>query len=188
MTVYARSDVASVTISTAHGGCGSVHSRPAPGGEPVQTWALDCPPCEDILRKDSLWGSSATSIPETPDEVAIRESNEKRTTRQQQERNVEVMEKLGALPEALRNIGPDMAQALVAALSTILPALQAQSGTQSAPQDTPQSEVQDEPEDAPTDIEGLSTQELKDLAKRLGVPVRRSRDDQLAALKERFRK
>jgi hypothetical protein len=193
MTVYARSDVASVALSAAHGGCGKSHSRPAPGGEPVEVWGLTCPSCEDHLRSDSLWSSTATSIPETPDEVASREANEKRTSREQQERNVDVMEKLGTLPDAMRAIGPDMAQALLAALAPFLAAAQNASPAPSAvPLMTPEpegdAESTSEPEDAPRDIESLSTQELKDLAKRLGLPVRRSREDQMATLKEHFKR
>lgn len=187
MTVYARSDVASVALSAAHGGCGKTHTRPAPGGEPVKVWALTCPSCEDHLRSDSLWGSTPTSIPETPDEVAAREANDKRSAREQQERNVEVMEKLGELPNALRNLGPDMAQALIAALAALQNATPAPAAAaQSAPE--PQDEPSDETgaRDAPTDLDELSTAELKDLAKARGVPVRRSREDQISALKEHF--
>lgn len=191
MTVYARSDVASVALSAAHGGCGNVHTRPAPGGEPIETWGLTCPSCEDHLRHDSLWASTATSIPETPDEVQAREANEKRTSREQQERNVDVMEKLGTLPDAMRSIGPDMAQALLAALAPFIAAAQAipqapamASLTASEPEDEVPSARQ--PEDAPTDIESLSATELKELAKNYGLPVRRSREDQLNDLREHF--
>jgi len=188
MTVYARSDVASVALSAAHGGCGKSHTRPAPGGEPVKLWELTCPSCEDHLRSDPLWGTTPTTVPETPDEIAAREANDKRTTREQQERNVEVMEKLSGLPDALRNLGPDMAQALIAALAVL------QQNTPPAPSAAPQSapEPQDEPSDetdardAPTDLEELSTADLKELAKARGIPVRRSREDQIAALKEHF--
>lgn len=190
MTVYARSDVASVVLSAAHGGCGVVHTRPAPGGEPVRLWELTCPSCEDHLRSDPLWGATLTSIPETPDEVAAREANDKRTAREQQERNIDVMEKLGSLPDALRNLGPDMAQALIAALAAI------QQNTPLAPPAAPQSAPKPPPapqdgatvQDAPTDLEQLSTQELKDLAKRNGLPVRRSREDQITTVQEHFAK
>jgi len=79
MTVYARNDLASVTISPAHGGCGNAHSRPAPGGIPAAVWKLDdCPQCEDHLRHDPLWSSTAAEIPETYDETKQREDFEKR--------------------------------------------------------------------------------------------------------------
>lgn len=78
MTVHARSDVASITVSAAHGGCGRVHTRPAPGGNPVPLWSLDCPQCEDFLRSDPLWASNVSEVPETPDEVTAREDFDKR--------------------------------------------------------------------------------------------------------------
>ncbi len=78
MSVYARSDLASVTVSAAHGGCGEVHVRPAPGGVPVQPWALDCDVCSDYLRSDSHWAVTPSEIPETHDETKSREDFEKR--------------------------------------------------------------------------------------------------------------
>lgn len=116
MSVWARSDVAAITISPDHGGCGRTHSRPAPGGNPVPVWELNCHGgCEDHLRNNSLWSATPETIPETPDEIAARESNEKRTQRDQQTRNVEVMEKLGNLPQGMAEamfavFGPLLAQ------------------------------------------------------------------------------
>jgi hypothetical protein len=78
MTIHARSDIAAVTISAAHGGCGKTHARPAPGGNPVALWSLDCPACEDHLRSDGLWSSTVSEIPETHDEKLAREDFEKR--------------------------------------------------------------------------------------------------------------
>ena len=53
MSVWARSDVASITVSKGHKGCGQIHVRPAPGGRPVDVWQLDCPGgCEEFLRTD----------------------------------------------------------------------------------------------------------------------------------------
>lgn len=79
MSLWARSDLASVSVSaTAHGGCGEIHVRPAPGGKPVQPWKLDCPACEDHLRHDSHWSVTASEIAETHDEKVAREDFEKR--------------------------------------------------------------------------------------------------------------
>lgn len=78
MSVYARADLASVTVSSAHGGCGLVHSRPAPGGNPVAVWKLDCSACEKYLRQDPLWSATVSEIPETPDQKLTREDWEKR--------------------------------------------------------------------------------------------------------------
>ena len=52
MTVYARSDVMSVSIPVSSGGCGNSHSRPVTNGAPVKTWGLTCTDCEKYLRGD----------------------------------------------------------------------------------------------------------------------------------------
>lgn len=77
MTVYARSDVLSVSLSLDHGGCGATHTRPVTHGAPVKMWELNCPgKCENHLRHDPRWSANRTEIPETPDEVKIREDRE----------------------------------------------------------------------------------------------------------------
>jgi hypothetical protein len=78
MPVWARSDLASITVSVAHGGCGLVHTRPAPGGNPVKTWKLECGVCEPYLAKDPLFATSLADLPETPDETKGREDFAKR--------------------------------------------------------------------------------------------------------------
>ena len=78
MSLYARADLASVTVSAAHGGCGNIHVRPAPGGNPVKVWKLDCALCETHLSKDDLWATSLADLPETPDETKGREDFAKR--------------------------------------------------------------------------------------------------------------
>jgi SAP domain len=78
MTVYSRSDIAAISISQAHGGCGVSHSRPVVQGAPAKLWALTCVQCEDFLRNDPLWSSTVSEIPETHDELAEREDYEKR--------------------------------------------------------------------------------------------------------------
>lgn len=78
MTVYARSDVVCVALSKEHGGCGATHTRPVTHGSPMKVWGLDCLSCEDHLRHDPHWATSPMEIPETPDEIRIREEQEKR--------------------------------------------------------------------------------------------------------------
>ncbi len=78
MSIYARSDLAAVTVSEAHGGCGRTHHRPANDGNPAALWVLDCPPCENHLRHDSHWAVTPAEIPETYDEGRAREDFEKR--------------------------------------------------------------------------------------------------------------
>lgn len=47
MTLYARGDVQSVTVS---GGCGQSHRRPLnEDGNPERIFELNCPPCEHVL-------------------------------------------------------------------------------------------------------------------------------------------
>lgn len=108
MTVYARSDIAAVNISTTHGGCGETHSRPAPGGIPAKIWSLTCHGgCEDALRSDAHWAGTPHTIPETPDEVAIRTDVEKRGQVEQQTSMAQALNdlaKLGALPSVLAQL------------------------------------------------------------------------------------
>ena len=93
--LYARSDVMSIAIPAAHGGCGGQHSRPVVKGAPAKTWGLDCPRCESNLRGDGrprklvyetdpktgqpvrqqrvpdaspMWSSTPETAPLTPDE------------------------------------------------------------------------------------------------------------------------
>ncbi len=85
MTLYARSDLTLVALSPAHGGCGAPHARPVTHGAPAATWALDCPACEQHLRSDPHWAVMPSEVPETPDEVKIREDAEKRGQRDTQD-------------------------------------------------------------------------------------------------------
>jgi len=79
MTIYARSDLAYVHVSQAHGGCGQPHRRPVEQGAPAKLWALTCPSgCENHLRGSDLWATTVSEIPETHDEMAEREDYEKR--------------------------------------------------------------------------------------------------------------
>ena len=78
MALFARSDLSAINLSDAHGGCGQSHHRPAPDGNPVTIWKLDCVQCESHLRSDPLWSSTVAEIPETHDQVAEREDYEKR--------------------------------------------------------------------------------------------------------------
>jgi hypothetical protein len=114
MTVYARSDIAAVNISTTHGGCGVTHSRPAPGGIPDKLWALTCHDgCEDVLRGDAHWAGTPHTIPETPDEIAIRQDVEKRGQVEQQTSMASALNdlaKLGALPSVLAQLMSHLGQ------------------------------------------------------------------------------
>jgi hypothetical protein len=117
MTVYARSDVAAVSISTEHGGCGESHSRPVIEGAPAKVWALTCHGgCEDHLRGDPLWAGSIHTIPETPDETAIRLDVEKRG---QAELAISNTESLAAIAGLASHLPTALAQALTQALGQV---------------------------------------------------------------------
>jgi hypothetical protein len=217
MSVFARSDVASVALSASHGGCGQIHTRPAPGGVPVNVWELECPQCEEHLRRDSLWAPTAASIPETPDEALARTSNEKRTAVDQAAKNLEAMEKLGNMPEALAQalaqyLRPGQSPMTTCPAGHSTPASASFCGEcgsrmpkafaevppmalEALPEPVPTEEPQDEPkgflkgstgaeEDSLPDFEDMSLGQLKKLATSYGAPTRRSKEDQITALRD----
>jgi hypothetical protein len=98
MTIHARSDISSVSISPDHGGCGQTHSRPVHQGAPADAWSLTCFRCEEYLRFDPCWSAIRDSVPETPDEVSAREDRQKRTDTDTQRLMAEAVT---SLPEIL---------------------------------------------------------------------------------------
>lgn len=99
MALYARSDLMSVSIPPASGGCGATHSRPVTRGVIAKVWKLECAPCESYLKGDGKprvirvtpadkdkgipsrmkhvadcdphWASTPEAVPKTPDEESI---------------------------------------------------------------------------------------------------------------------
>lgn len=96
MTLFARSDLMSVAVPVASGGCGTTHTRPVRNGVASKTWRLDCQPCETFLKgggrtrlqyspgdketgllprqervadSDPCWSATEESVPDTPDEM-----------------------------------------------------------------------------------------------------------------------
>ena len=104
MSVYARSDLAAVTVSEAHGGCGQTHSRPAPGGIASAVWHLDCAVCSDHLRHDPHWSVTAVDVPETYDETRARDDFDKRGAKDRDLLRDLALAKIAGLdiPETLR--------------------------------------------------------------------------------------
>jgi hypothetical protein len=107
ITLYARSDVAGITIPTESGGCGEFHSRPVTKGAPAKTFRLDCPPCEAYLRgerkpkilkhkiengrvvsqervadADPMFSSNPDALPLTPDEERLNKTRQERGAQQ----------------------------------------------------------------------------------------------------------
>jgi hypothetical protein len=99
ISLYARSDLMSVSIPVTSGGCGKLHSRPVAKGIAKRVWELNCPDCEKYLRGDGKpkvirvsggdknkgipsrmdhvtdsdphWSTTPETIPPTPDEEKV---------------------------------------------------------------------------------------------------------------------
>lgn len=215
MSVWARSDVGAVSISRDHGGCGVTHSRPVVKGAPVRVWSLTCHDgCEDVLRSDPLWSGTPQGVPETPDEVAIREDVERRGQLEQQRTTAEALHdlaKLGDLPSAIAQLAQIMAgqqsQQLVSGMDVMCRSghrnrpgakfcsacgasmgepVAADRGPALLPAEVDAVESAEEvsPVELPADLEALSLPELREVAARLGVKAARSKTDQIAAIRE----
>lgn len=195
MTLYARSDLCYVAVSADHGGCGEGHARPVIAGAPAKIWGLECPACEDHLRSDKLWSPLVTTIPETTDEKNAREDVEKRGSVEQAQSVATALNqlaKLGDLPAVLGQFMQFMTTGAIAPaapaaplvadiVATPEPAVVPQIEAAPVP-DVPHMETSDASAQAP-DLDAMTTNDLRELAKQYGVPITRSRDDQIAALK-----
>ena len=140
MSLFARSDVAGITVPVGSGGCGNTHSRPVIKGAPAKVFELNCPPCESYLRgdrkpkvlkyqtnpktgqvthqdrvadADPMWSSTPDTVPLTPDET--------RTNEVRSERGRMQIEMLQALA-ALRSTGVDVPPEAMWLLERELPA------------------------------------------------------------------
>jgi SAP domain len=110
VSLYARSDMMSVSIPETSGGCGKTHSRPVAKGVARKVWELTCPSCESYLRgdhkpkvikvvggdknkgipsrmdhvpdSDPHWSSTPEAIPQTPDEDHIYVRRQETATQQ----------------------------------------------------------------------------------------------------------
>lgn len=208
MPVHARSDVAAVTISQAHGGCGQPHSRPVVEGAPVKLWTLTCPQCEDVLRSDPLWSGTVSEIPETPDEQRVREDQQRRGQREQADATAHALERLaqlGDLPTVLARFIDHVSSPAALEPSMAVMCRNGHRNPQRAQfcsgcgvsmaegvNTSRAAGAIEGPEDAdgdsgsvpvPEDLESLKLPELRELAKRLGVGTARSRDEQIALIK-----
>lgn len=125
MAIYARSDLAYVFVSDAHGGCNSAHSRPVEHGAPAKVWKLSCELCADQLRKDPHWSSTPEDIPLTFDEQTARDRAEKSGKLDRENQLASALIELGKLG--------DLPQAIGAAVAAILGGAQAQAITNHVP-------------------------------------------------------
>jgi hypothetical protein len=98
MPLYARSDVMSVTVSRAHGGCGTAHTRPVKQGAPARTWQLDCPQCQGFLAHDPLWSGTLADVPPTYDEKRNEESANFTFTKNRDDIMTMALAKIAGLP------------------------------------------------------------------------------------------
>lgn len=210
MTVYARSDLCYVGISRDHGGCGESHSRPVVEGAPAKLWALTCHQgCEDHLRKDPLWSSIPTAIPETADEQATREDVERRGAAEQAHSTASALEqlaKLGDLPAVMGQFMQFLTGSGTPAVASAIDQLcrnghrnppEAQFCSQCGVSTGEAVPVERGPElparptavdpragEEEADLEAMSLGDLRALAERRGVKTTRSKSDQIALLRE----
>lgn len=163
MTLYARSDVVSVFVSTENGGCGITHRRPVHEGAPAKTFRLDCNGCENFLRADiarsgmrkersgedhkerylGLWGATEMTIPETHDEEKFREHAE---TEQTKQLAVQQMENSVTTAAAMQ----DVAKAIVGNSELMAQFMQFMSGAK-LPDPAPEVKAAPEPTDPARD-------------------------------------
>lgn len=195
MTLYARSDLCAVSVSPDHGGCGATHTRPLIAGAPAKIWGLECPACEDFLRSDKLWSPLVTTIPETTDEKNAREDVEKRGSVEQAQSVATALNQLAKLGDLPAVLGQFMQFMTTGAIAPAAPAAPLVADIVATPEpavvpqieaapvsDVPHTETSDAPAQAP-DLDAMTTNDLRELAKQYGVPITRSRDDQIVALK-----
>lgn len=194
MTVYGRSDLCYVAISKDHGGCGEPHARPVVHGAPAKVWALTCHSgCEDFLRHDPLWSVTPQGIPETPDEVVTREDVEKRGQIDQAASVAEALERLASLG--------DLPNALLTVMTQLMAGNQAKAiepekriieeKPSPALEDAPAPDDPEEgyePVSAPADalpaLETLTMPDLREIATSRGLRTVRSKDEQIAIIRE----
>ena len=180
MTLYARSDVMSVSIPVSSGGCGSTHSRPVHKGAPARDFRLDCPGCENFLKGggrqvlhitqgskelgipthqewvadcDPQWAATPEAVADTPDERTYTAKRDKMGS--------EELEWIRALAAA-KQAGIDIPQNAMELLNRRLPLALSQSGN------SEHSNVLTSPEYG---LDDLSINKLKAMCKEQGLPT-----------------
>lgn len=81
MTVYAPSDVRSISVPTHRGGCGLVHD--AGDLADGQRFAVDCPGCEPaIIATRTGWAHTPEGVCLTPDEIGVADAEAAKAQRE----------------------------------------------------------------------------------------------------------
>lgn len=120
MTVWAPSDVRSITIPTHKGGCGQSHEA----GELAkgQHFSVTCPPCEPaIIALRHGWAYNEAGVHLTPDEIAEVEQQEAEAKRQQNRTWGDPNAVGRALAEELRKGAPEQPTNFLAAVAAMSP-------------------------------------------------------------------
>lgn len=183
MTVFARSDVMSVTFSAESGGCGAVHSRPVTDGAPARVWKLSCPACETHLRHDPRWSGLESEIPETPDEKRVREDEEAKGRASADAKRDAVLEQLARQSGNTETVMAEFARWLMERDGKA-PKSDNRPKQQPTPKpDEPAVEDEASADLAPEDLDALPLAELKKIAKRLSVKTTTSKTGQLELIK-----
>ena len=175
MTLYARSDVMSVSVPVQSGGCGHTHSRPVHKGAPARDFKLDCPGCENFLKGggrqvlhitqgnkelgiathqewvaacDPQWAATPEAVPDTPDERTYTSKRDKLGKEQ--------LEMINAIAVA-RQAGIDLPQETVDMLTRKLPGVLGGNGQATAVLEY--------------GLDDLSINKLKTMCKEQGLPI-----------------
>lgn len=125
MTLYPPSSWVESTVPVDNGGCGETHRRPYVEGRPVHPYGLECPPCEDYLRKamGDQWSANIADIVETYNEKTARERAEKTGKLDRERQLADALTQLGPLgqlPAALTQFVAQMTGVLPPAVQGVM--------------------------------------------------------------------
>lgn len=190
MTVYARSDVASVAIPPDLGGCGERHSRPVKDdGKPARLFALACPPCESALAGNPQWSAHRWEIPLTPDEEHEADMLERQSERLLQQERAEAARERGRQVMARNSgLGEDeepvvvVGQGQQTAPTEPTPGPEEDPEPPAKPQDDKSAELAEE--DDKIDLHTLTLNQLRVKAREAGVGQGGSKKDLIARIQK----
>jgi hypothetical protein len=137
------------------------------------------------LRKDGLWAPTPTTIPETPDEENFRKDAERRGSVEQAQATADALNqlaRLGDLPAVLGKFMEFMTSGSLPAAAPVQPDIVATPVSTAPELPAPAPAV--EPKDAVPELESMNINELRKYAEQVGAKTTRSREDQIAAIRE----